>query len=219
VSEDGQVHLDDAQTPTGAGWMKFFQFVIDKHQLSEPQVAAYRTAARRVLDVEDNPDSVDIVNLDEDDLLRRFRVKNKSNLTEQSFATYESRFRRGRSMYLKWCNNEPDWAGKPRRTSKPSVKPTLNGPKGRDGEVRKAPTLSVQQVLDDAPAIDAVTASVTSVQPELLDYPVPLVDSNVTAILRLPRNYTTGDATRMVALINALAIPLNTGSSSPSSDA
>ena len=216
MSEVGQGDLGVAQAPTGAGWMRFFQFAIDKSQLSESQVAAYRTAARRVLDVEDDPDSVDIANLDEDDLLRRFRIKNKINLTEQSFATYESRFRRGRSMYLKWFNNEPDWAGKQRRTSRPSVKPTFNG-QGR--EAWKATTVPVQQVLDEAPAIDAMTALVASAQPELLDYPVPLVDSNVTAILRLPRNYTTGDATRMTALINALAIPPNTGSSSSSSDA
>jgi hypothetical protein len=76
-----------------------------------------------------------------------------------------------------------------------------------------------QQVLDEAPAIDTMTTSVTLAQPELLDYPVPLVDSNATAILRLPRNYTMGDATRMTALINALAIPSNTGSLSSSSDA
>lgn len=44
-------------------------------------------------------------------------------------------------------------------------------------------------------------------RPELFDYPVALVDSNVTAILRLPRTYTTGDAARMAALINALAVP------------
>jgi hypothetical protein len=216
VSEDSQAHLDVTQAPTGAGWMRFFQYAIDKHQLSESQVAAYRTVARRVLAVEDDPDSVDIANLDEDDLLRRFRIKNKTSLTEQSFATYESRFRRGRIMYLKWLNNEHDWAGKQRRASRPSVKPTLNG---QGGGVRKAATVPVQQAFDEAPAIDAMTASVASAQPELLDYPVPLVDSNVTAILRLPRNYTTGDATRMTALINALAIPSNTGSSSPSSDA
>lgn len=56
-------------------------------------------------------------------------------------------------------------------------------------------------------------------QPELFDYPVALVDSNVTAILPLPRTYTTGDAARMAALINALAVLSNTISSSSSRDA
>ncbi len=43
-------------------------------------------------------------------------------------------------------------------------------------------------------------------QPELSDYPVALVDSNVTVILRLPRTYTTGDAARMAALRDPQAV-------------
>jgi hypothetical protein len=179
--------------------MEFFQFTIDKHQLPESQASAYRTAARRVLALEDDPDSVDVANMDEEDFLRRFRIKNRTGLTEQSFSTYASRFRRGRDMYLKWLNHDPDWAGKRRKGNK-SSKP---GSSEQGSVTRKPSTTQSRTFVDSVPMADSVVAA----EPELFDYPVALVDSKVVAILRLPRSYTKSDAERMAALINALAVP------------
>jgi hypothetical protein len=117
-------------------------------------------------------------------------------------------------MYEKWLDGDSSWAGATKKGS--------NG-KGaaKDKPVRATPgedttRVPASQAVDAAPVTDIVTASAVRAEQELFDYKVALVDSNVTAILRLPRTYTTGDAVRMAALINALAVP---NSSSPSSDA
>lgn len=215
MSEDSQSDPDVIHTRSGAGWMKFFEYVINKRKLPEPQALAYRTAARRVLEVEDDPDAVDLSKVDVEDLLKRFRIKNKTKLAEQSFAAYESRFRRGLTMYLRWLDSEPDWAGKSRRSRKPSIKTVSNGESGaRRPPPTSTPPASVSASVDE----HGHNGGSLLGKPELFDYPVALVDSKVTAILRLPRTYTTGDAARMSALINALAVPSNAGSSSSSSD-
>lgn len=169
---------------------------------------AYRTAARRVLEVEGDPDSVDLSNVDVNDLLQRFRIKNKAKLAEPSFAAYESRFRRGLDMYMRWLDDDPDWAGKPRRSRKRGVKTAPNSESGTPMPTASTPPVS-------APADEhGRDGGALRGKSELSDYPVALVDSKVTAILRLPQTYTTGDAARMSALINALAVPSNAGWSS-----
>jgi hypothetical protein len=182
---------------------KVLRDIINKHQLPVPQALAYRTAARRVLEVADDPDAVDLSNVDVEDLLRRFRIKNKTKLAEQSFAAYESRFRRGLTMYLRWLDNEPDWAGKSWRSRKPGIKTVSNGESGaRTPPPTSTPPVPVSASVDE----HGQNGGTFPEKPELFDYPVALVDSKVTAILRLPRTYTTGDAARMSALINALAV-------------
>ncbi len=193
---------------TGAGLMKFYEVQLKKHELSEGVVSPLRSASKRMLEVEDDPDSVDLTTLDVDGLVHRFRTKNRAQLTDMSFAAYESRFRRGLGMYFRWLDHDPNWAGKA----------TKNPVSGRRTGRNIRPT-SEQATADQEPnAVAAQVAHVDS-QPELFDYHVALVDSKVTAILRLPRTYTTGDAARMAALINALAVPSDTILSSSSRDA
>ncbi len=193
--------------------MKFFEVMLKKHELPEGVVSPLRSASKRILEVEDDLDSVDLTTLDVDGLIHRFRIKNRAELTDKSFAAYESRFRRGRSMYFGWLDHDPNWAGKVRSNGGGAGKTTTNTVPGRHT------VKSIRRTSEPAPAYqepNAVAAHVAHAdsQPELFDYPVALVDSNVTAILRLPRTYTTGDAARMAALINALVVPSDTISSS-----
>ncbi len=210
--------LDEAETITsrsGAGLMKFLEVKVRKHELPESVASPLRTASKRVLDVEDNPDAVDLTTINIDELLRRFQNKNRVALTNQSLQAYETRFRRARSMYFRWLENDPDWIGKIRQSGAANgasktgkaTRPAVTGGYGAGRAAR--PSAGEQQPLESVS--DNVVPDATNVDvplpPELFDYPVALVDSNVIAILRLPRTYTTGDAARMAALINALAVP------------
>ncbi|MGH3773039.1 MAG: hypothetical protein ACRDRW_16870 [Pseudonocardiaceae bacterium] len=191
---------------TGTGLMKFFDVKVKKHELPGSVVSPLRSASKRILEVEDDPHGVDLTNLDVDRLISRFRIKNRAELTDVSFAAYESRFRRALRMYLRWLDNDPNWAGKVRSN---------RGGTAKTGKT----TRNTRSTLEQAPADQESNAAGRNAahadsRPELFDYPVALVDSNVTAILRLPRTYTTGDAARMAALINALAVPSDTFSSS-----
>jgi hypothetical protein len=208
--------LDDSEiisSRTGAGLMKFYEVKLKKHELAESVVSPLRSASKRILEVEDDPDSVDLTTLDVDNLIHRFRIKNRAELTDQSFAAYESRFRRGLNMYIRWLDHDPNWAGKVRSNGGGTGKTTKNPVSGRH-TVKDIRATSGQVAASQEPGTVAAHVSHADSQPELFDYPVALVDSNVTAILRLPRTYTTGDAVRMVALINALAVSSDTISSS-----
>jgi hypothetical protein len=201
---------------TGAGLMKFYEVKLKKHELPEGVVSPLRSASKRILEVEDEPESVNLATLDVDGLINRFRIKNRAELTDMSFAAYESRFRRGLGMYLRWLDQDPNWAGKVRSNSGGTVK---TGKTTKDAVSGHHPVKNIRPTSEQVPADqepNAVAAHVAHADspPELFDYPVALVDSHVTAILRLPRTYTTGDAARMAALINALAVPSDTTSSS-----
>ncbi|MEO7195968.1 MAG: hypothetical protein ABIZ05_14330 [Pseudonocardiaceae bacterium] len=198
---------------TGAGLMKFYEVKIKKHELSKGVVSPLRSASKRILEVEDDPLGVDLTNLDVNQLVKRFRIKNRAELTDESFAAYESRFRRGLRMYLGWLDNDPNWTGKVRSNRAGTAKTG----KTTKNMVSDTDVRNTRTTLEQAPADQELNAAGRNVahsdsRPELFDYPVALVDSNVTAILRLPRTYTTGDAARMAALINALAVPSATSS-------
>lgn len=203
---------------TGAGLMKFFEVKVRKHELSDSVISPLRTASKRVLEVEEDPDSVDLTMINMDGLITRFQNKNRAALSNQSLQAYETRFRRALSMYFRWLDNDPDWVGKLRQSSTANgasktgkaTRTTVSGRTAQSSAAKQSPLDSVQNNFVSDRAMD------TDTQPGLFDYPVALVDSNVTAILRLPRTYTTGDAARMAALINALAVP---NSTPPSSDA
>ena len=191
---------------TGAGLMKFYELQLKKYELPEVVVSPLRSASKRILEVLDDSDTVDLTTLEVDGLIQRFRNKNRAELTDKSFAAYESRFRRGLSMYFRWLDHDPNWAGKVRSNGGGAGRTTKGAVSGRYTVKNIRPTSEQAPAHQESKAVAAHVAHADS-QPELFDYPVALVDSNVTAILRLPRAYTTSDAARMAALINALAIP------------
>lgn len=197
MSQDPDTSAAVAPVATGAHWMAFWRYVIDKHQLPEATASAYRTAARRVLDVEDDPDLVDVEALDVDEILSRFRNKNRTKLTPASFETYESRFRRGREMYLSWRRHDSDWAVRNRRISRSNTKKPV-----RSGSASGRTAETVAEGSSGAGTASAAPGAAS----QLFDYPVALMESGITAILRLPSRYTEADADRMAALIHALAV-------------
>jgi len=201
---------------SGAGLMKFFDVKVRRHELPDSVASPLRTASKRVLDVEENPDAVDLATINTDRLVARFRIKNCAALTDQSLQAYETRFRRALTMYFRWLDNDPDWVGKVHQSSgangaSKTGKVTRTAVTGRYvGGKNARPAAGEQPPVDSAQddiVVDEATAADGPPHPELFDYQVALVDSNVIAILRLPRTYTPGDAARMAALINALAVP------------
>ncbi|MGH3872920.1 MAG: hypothetical protein ACRDSR_15680 [Pseudonocardiaceae bacterium] len=208
VSDDSEI----INGRTGAGLMKFYELKLRKHELPEGVVGPLRSASKRILEVEDDPDSVDLATLDIEGLIYRFRIKNRARLTDISFAAYESRFRRGLGMYFRWLDHDPHWAGKV-RPGAGTAKTTKNAVSGRHIVKNTPPTT---EPADQEPNPAATRVADANGRPELFDYPVALVGSNVTAILRLPRTYTTADAARMAALIKALAVPATSSGGAPS---
>lgn len=203
-----QNESDVLNSKTAAGLLMFYDVKERRHELAEGVVSPLRTATKRMLEVTDaEAEDVDLATLDLDELFVRFRNKNSASLTDKSHAAYVSRFRRGMTMYLRWLDRDPNWRGKLRAS------PSGNGSaKTSKGKASVEPADSVQLDDESSPAEQHAVAPNrrhTVAQPEqpLIDYKVPLLDSGATAILWLPRIFTTDDATRMTALISALAVP------------
>jgi hypothetical protein len=188
---------------TAAGLLMFYDVKQRKHELADGVVGPLRTATNRVLEVLDaDPADVDLGNLDLDELFTRFHNKNRASLTDKSYAAYVSRFRRGLTMYLQWLERDPNWRGK--------VRPIANNGAVKSKKTARPPVVDSVEVAPPVQLNQRATLDVGGRDQggaELFDYPVALVDSKVVAILRLPRSYTKGDAERMAALINALAVP------------
>lgn len=202
-----QNESDVLNSKTAAGLLMFYDVKERKHELAEGVVSPLRTATKRMLEVTDaEAEDVDLTSLDLDELFVRFRNKNSASLTDKSYAAYVSRFRRGMTMYLRWLDRDPNWRGKLRQS------PGNGNAKTSKGKV-PLETIDAVQLDDEASPVDQHAAAPsrrhTVPQPEqpLIDYKVPLLDSEATAILWLPRIFTVDDAARMTALISALAVP------------
>lgn len=189
-----QPNAEDAElltSGTAAGLSKFFEVSIKRGDLTSATGVALRTASRKVLEIEEDPE-LDLRKLDQEDLLSRFHTKSKLALNDQSRATYEGRFRKAVDMYLKFLNNEP-WKptpSKPRTsTSKGAAKPKVTP---AEPEEQDAPPTTNNGAVVPPP-------------PGMIEFPIPL-RPGVQGKLILPDDLTKKEAERVVKVVSALAI-------------
>ncbi|MBV9160896.1 MAG: hypothetical protein JO281_04910 [Pseudonocardiales bacterium] len=190
-----QPNAEDAElltSGTAAGLYKFFDVAIKRGDIGQSTGIALRSASKKVLDLEEDHD-LDLRTLDREDLLRRFHVKSKIDLNDQSRATYESRFRRAVEMYLKYLADDPNWKPTPSKsrpatsraaTSKPAAAPAA--------DVRETPPIPNN-------------GTVTPPSPGMIEFPIPL-RPGVQGKLILPDDLTKKEAERVVKVVSALAI-------------
>jgi hypothetical protein len=126
-------------------------------------------------------------------MLRRFHVKSKIDLNDQSRATYESRFRRAVEMYLKYLADNPSW--KPA-----SSKARATTPRAATSKPAAAPAADVRET----PPIPN-NGTVTPPSPGMIEFPIPL-RPGVQGKLILPDDLTKKEAERVVKVVSALAI-------------
>jgi hypothetical protein len=197
----------------------FLEVKMRKHELPESVGSPLLTATRRMLDAAEEIGSVPLEELDLESVLTRFRNKNRADLTDQSIRAYESRFKRAISIYQKWRAGDSSWNASKVRSPYRNAGPSQGRNVGRNAS---APTNTGNVVVPQpAGLIFGRTNDKTdelkileetqnagndgqSSQVKMFDYVIEF-ESGKTAILRLPSRYTTEDAKRMTALIDALA--------------
>lgn len=175
------------QEGTGAGLIEFLDWAGDKGVMRSPTAKAYRVGAVKVLEIDEDGDSVDIRTLDVEDQLRRFERKRGHNYSTGSLKTYKTRFRKGVELYREWLKDPGSFTGEStvqRRRTEPRPKSDKSDERASNGTQpeRRPPS-------DD----------------ELLEYPFPLAQGGV-AYLRLPRWLSTVDAERIGDHVKTLAI-------------
>jgi len=194
--------LDDGgvtQGRTVAAAKSFIEAKTRSYEIPANSGNAMITALNKVFAVEQDPDAVDLTTVDMDDVFRRFRIKSPE-LNDTSFSTYKSRVRRAITMHAKWLDGE-DWLTSA-KANKPAGRPARSGASSRSASGSRRAHIQHRYGLSENSPSDG------EIEDALFDYRVRLVDSNATAILRLPLTFTSADADRMVALIKALAVPM-----------
>lgn len=163
-----------------AGLYLFLALAIQRGDIPQAQGNNLRGSARKVLEVGDN-DDVDLRAVDLDDLVRRFHIKCKVDLKDESRATYEKRFRAAVDKYTKFLADDPSWKFTMTRKSKPTTsRPTV--------------------VPDPEPS--GATVTTMPVRHEMVDIPVPL-RPGVVARLSFPADLSDREAKRIATIVEA----------------
>ena len=189
---------------TGAGMMAWFAWMIAKHEVTENTASGLRTGVKNVITIDDDWEEVDMVQLDLENQIQRFRNARRGTLSDNSVDEYARRFRVSTESYRKWLDNEKDWyPAKSRPVGSAPRKPVSKKPKTEPrqydiGVGSKATLVSPTQQ-------DEQVEPVKPEGVEVIRYTVPL-RSGDDAVLQLPRELTPADARRVSRVIASLAM-------------
>jgi hypothetical protein len=185
---------------TGAGLIEFLEWVASKGLMNQSTAKAYRAAAREVLGaVEEDWPSLDLREIDVEDVLQRFQVKAGMRYTPRSLTTYRSRFRNAVEMYSAYLL-DPVGRRPPRTQSARAVSTTTATSRARRADPPES-----------APGETTIAASPVAPRtgPGMQTYPFPLRRASgvIFATLTLPADLTAQEAERLGAHHKTLAIP------------
>lgn len=188
------------QDSTGAALLSFLSWAGQRAEINPSTAAAFASACRNVLAVEEDPDSVDLRKMDLDQLIERFENKNHTKLSSASLNTYKGRFRQSVTMFLAWLDKEPNWKASLKRR-----------PASGNGS-KKAATPSAPKAVKPAASPDAGPAEPETRAPErsvappagLIRYQMPL-RPDLLINLDLPIDLTAVDAARIANFVKSLA--------------
>lgn len=171
---------------TSEGAIAFLHVSVDRGDIPAPQGTNLRTGFKKVLEIA-GEESVDLRAADLDDLIRRFNVKGKLKLKDESRQTYEKRFRTAVDWYLRFLDDDPTW--------KPSVTKRAKSTPSSTSARKAAPVASIPQTRPSS--VQTITGA------RMTPFPVPL-RPGVEAQLLLPADLTDREAKRIAKIVEAL---------------
>lgn len=191
----------NSQDGTGDALVEHWKRMAEKHLVNENTAGALRAACTKVLGVfGDDWKGVDVRSLDVDDVLLRFQNKHHKDLTPQSLATYQSRFKTALNGYLEYLENPSGWRPKASKAKVSPVRP-------RPDAVSPSRSATVSPAEDNGDADDGNF----SVPADTLTHRFPLSDGSL-ATLVLPVQLRKADVRRLTAFLDALAFEDDAGS-------
>jgi hypothetical protein len=175
------------------GLIEFLNSLVDKGRARKSTVLPLRIAVTKIFETVEGEgwENVNVMNVDLDDYMSRFKNKALDNYTSKSYHAYRSRAARA----IRWYKNflkDPGWA------------PKINTHKA-DGATK---TARVNKLIDSQ-AIKQDLESGPSVS-KMIAFPFPLSNGEL-ATLHLPAMLTQDDARRVSSFISALVIDTREG--------
>lgn len=192
--------------PTGAGVIEFINFAIAKGHLKGSTGASIKSAVKEVLSAvegEDKWENVNVLELDLDDVQRRFDTLRAMKFTQGSLKTYKQRFVRGVTMFIDFREDPGGW--------QPAIKT-------RNRRLGNRPTSASESANQEAATgnrggggsyADARERSTAPARPRsgggMIPYPFPL-RPGVLASIELPDDLSSREAERLASFIKSLAV-------------
>lgn len=197
--------MSEAADGTGKGLMAFLDRTGERGEINRSTARSIRVACGKVLAVEGDPGSVDIRNLDAEEIFSRFETLNRLNYSTESMKVYRSRFLNGIAMYRARLDGRSDWktaGGWNRRGSGEGRKSAKEG--GKAARAKAPRQQDPAAAAPDAPAAGNPPAGPADGAPALVPYELPL-RRGLRVRLALPEDLTQADAERISAFVGSLA--------------
>lgn len=181
---------------SGSGLREFLDWAGSKGELNQTTARALKGATGKVLQVEDDPENVDIRSVQVEDILRRFETRFRTSYTTGSMATYKTRFRQAVDMYLAWLDNDPRW--------KTVVRSRRVGDRAQRRASSIATLTATESVSLPSQPMSLVGSEPRQTSSQLVTYDLPLRPDLLVQI-ELPVRLTRADADRVAAFVKSLA--------------
>jgi hypothetical protein len=192
--------MAEAGDGTGAGLRAFLDWAGTRGEISPATAKNIAVAVGKVLAIEPDPDTVDVMQLDVEDTFGRFETLNRLGYTSDSLNTYRSRFYKGISMYRAWLDKRPDWKSANLRPQSKAiaVRPPSNGKPTPKVRVKRSAEAATRAPLEMTEQPSASSSSA------MVPYDLPL-RPGLRVRLVLPEMLTQADAKRITAFVTSLA--------------
>lgn len=171
---------------SGKAFLDHWRWAADKGVMNRNTAQAFLTSCRKVMEVVEGREELDMRTADVEDILVRFQNLRGREFKPQTLETYKRRFRQAVTMFLKYVEEPETW--------RPSGTVQRSGTKKRStrrNELRQ----DVGAVALDAP----------STAPQAIEYRYPLTNGRI-ALLTLPTDLSMDDVVRLRAFVTTLAL-------------
>jgi len=166
---------------TGRALVDHWSWAAEKGLMNKNTAGTFRAACSQVLSVIDDWESLDIKDLNPDDVFLRFQNKRGKDFRPKSLHDYARRFRQAHASYLRYLENPASWRFEsPERTTR--------------SEAARQPRARAK---NDAGSFE--------ISANLVRYPFPVREGQ-TALLCLPPDLKAAEAKRLTTFIMTLAI-------------
>jgi hypothetical protein len=174
---------------SGQDFLDHWDWAAKKGLLNRNTAHAIRAAVSRILRIEGpNWPEIDVRSIDEEGLLDRFENLEKKQFSPGSLATYRSRFRKGRQLYLSYLEDPKNYRPQSRER-------VAAAQPGGESVRRQRPRSRGESVADKTP----------SQHGDLVRYPFP-VRAGVMAELFLPADLRRDEADRLAKFLQSLSL-------------
>jgi hypothetical protein len=207
-----EVALRESKNGTGAGLLEFLDWAASRGELNPATARSTAVSTRKILSIESNPDAVNILTADPEDLFERFQTLHRTGYSPETLTVYRSRFLNAVAMYRAWLDNRPDWktaGGWGRRSGRSNNKGARDGGTPRRRKAPAKPVVLSTEVR--TPVSNELSASETtsvgspvSQATSMVPYDLPL-RPGLRVRLVLPEMLTRPDAERIAAFVHSLA--------------